>query len=83
MIWLIHFLTNSKFSGRTLLEPSIRNTTSVAELLQAGDVRYVKACYCGSTVGALGRIPSYTHKLTAAAATIVHEGKAIFAGTLV
>lgn len=40
MIWLIHFLTSSKFSGRTLLEPSIKNTTSVAALLQAGDVRH-------------------------------------------
>lgn len=50
MIWLIHFLTSSKFSGRTLLEPSIRNTTSVTELLQAGDVRYIRACYSGSTV---------------------------------
>lgn len=75
-------MTSSKFSGRTLLEPSIRNTTSVAELLQAGDVRYVKACYCGSTVEHLDEY-HHAHTLTAAAATIVHEGKAIFAGTLV
>lgn len=81
MIWLIHFLTSSKFSGRTLLEPSIRNTTSVAELLQAGGGRHIRTGYSGNTAGALGRIPSHT--LTTAAATIIHEGKAVFAGTLV
>lgn len=83
MIWLIHFLTSSKFSGRTLLEPSIRNTTSVAELLQAGDVRHTTMRI---TPGAQWpHLDEYLHTqtLTAAAATIVHEGKAVFAGTLV
>lgn len=38
-------------------------------------------CYCGSSLRP-GHIHTRTHALTAAAATIVHEGKAVFAGTL-